>query len=108
MSRKKSQRTKVKPKISDSVTVRLTPRLQTLLGVTAAIFEMTLEEYVLKTLERQADAIVAESPPTRLSARDMRRLLEIIEDPSPPNEALRKAAEEYKKKVGLRPKGEEP
>jgi len=88
-------------KSPDTVTVRLSPRLKTRLGATAALFEMTLEEYVLKTLERQAEAIEAESPPILLSARDMRRLREIIEDPSPPNEALRRAFESYKKSIGL-------
>lgn len=62
----------------------------------AAIFETTLEDYVLRTLERQADAIERESPSTVLSARDFRRFLEICKSGSPPSPDLMKAAERYK------------
>jgi uncharacterized protein (DUF1778 family) len=78
--------------------VRLTPRLGSLLGVTAALFEVSLEAYILRILERQADEIEAETPTVTLSARDFQRFLEICEDDSPPSPALKRAAREFKKR----------
>lgn len=41
-----------------------------------------------------------EDMPLELSERDARMLLEMIENPSKPNAALRRAAKRYKKKYG--------
>jgi uncharacterized protein (DUF1778 family) len=81
---------------SCTIKIRLSPGLTTVLGATAAIFGESLENYVLRTLRRQARDIGRGSPPLRLSSRDFRRFLNLCEDPSPPNAALRHAAERYK------------
>lgn len=80
------------------VSVGLSPRLRILLGGTAAIFELSIEEYILRTRERLADAIDAQAPKVTLTARDFRRLIEICQDDSPPGPALKMAAREFKKR----------
>lgn len=84
---------------STTITIRLSPRLTSILGGTAAIFGMSLEEYALRTLKRQTREIEREAPAIRLTPRDFRRFLEICRRPSRPNAALRRAAERYKRAV---------
>lgn len=84
---------------SATVRIRLSARLTNILGGTAAVFGMSLEGYVLRTLKRQAREIEREAPPTRLSLRDFRRFLDICRRPGRPNAALRRAAKRYKEAI---------
>lgn len=90
---------------SATVTIRLSARLTNILGGTAAVFGMSLEEYALRTLKRQAREIEREAPATRLSRRDFRRFLDICQRPGRPNAALRRATERYKKAMGTARRG---
>lgn len=51
-----------------------------------------MTEFILRTALREAQTVIDHAEKVRLGARDTRRVLELLENPPPPNARLRAAA----------------
>lgn len=71
-----------------------------LLERAASICGQTVSEFAISKLLPLAEETVAESERTRLTARDRDLFLNMLDSPSEPNDALRRAAERYRKHCG--------
>ncbi len=78
------------------VDIRMSAENKALLEQAAAVMGQPLTSFILSsTIDRALD-ILDRQVITKLSARDMHRLYEILCDRKKPNAALRRAAERYK------------
>ena len=57
-----------------------------------ALAQTDMTEFMLRTALREAQLVIAEHEQVKLSQRDSLRVLELLENPPPPNAKLRKAA----------------
>lgn len=80
---------------SARIDFRLTPEHKDLIARAASALGQTVSDFATTTLLSRARQAVEESALTRLSRRDGARFLEMLDDDSPPNAALKKAAKRY-------------
>ncbi len=80
--------------------VRLTDDAKQLLEAAAAIEGIPLSAFALTHLLKVAKGIVDEQRTTRLSLADGLRLIELLESPSEPTPALRRAVKRWKERRG--------
>jgi uncharacterized protein (DUF1778 family) len=71
-----------------------------LLERAASICGQTVSEFAISKLLPLAEETVAESERTRLTARDRDLFLNMLDSTPEPNEALRRAADRYRKHCG--------
>ncbi len=57
-----------------------------------ALTQTDMTEFILRTALREALLVIDEHEKVKLSRRDSLRVLELLENPPPPNAKLRKAA----------------
>ena len=57
-----------------------------------ALAQTDITEFMLRTALREAQLVIEEHERVKLSKRDSLRVLELLENPPPPNAKLRKAA----------------
>jgi uncharacterized protein (DUF1778 family) len=57
-----------------------------------ALAQTDMTDFILRTALREAQLVIAEHEQVKLSTRDNLRVLELLENPPPPNSKLRKAA----------------
>ena len=58
----------------------------------ATLMKTDVTDFILRTALREAEAVIEESERVKLSRRDSSRVLELLENPPPPNAKLLKAA----------------
>lgn len=75
---------------------RVSAEQKSLFQRAAALRGQTLSDYLVSTLQRDAEQTIREREIMTLSARDSRIFVEALLDPSGPNAALRAAFEDYK------------
>ena len=76
----------------DRIELRTSREEKRLLAAAAAYQRLDLTTFVLQTALPVAEEVVAHHERIRLSARDNRRVLELLENPPKPSPALRAAA----------------
>ena len=76
----------------DRIELRTSREEKRLLAAAAAYERLDLTTFVLRTALPVAEEVVAHHERLRLSARDSRRVLELLENPPKPSPALRAAA----------------
>ncbi len=83
------------------INFRLPSELKQTIEQAAAQLGQTVSDFSVSTLLREARDVLQQSEQTRLSDRDRDKFLEILKSPEvPPNEALKAAAQRYKKQLG--------
>ena len=70
--------------------VRLTDEQKESLDRAVAISNTTTSEFVVSHLMRSVGEAIRRNQTTELSARDMDRFLDLLDNPPPPNAALRR------------------
>lgn len=78
---------------------RITAKLKALIERAAAYEGRTVSEFVVDTVRQAATAVVQEHEVVRLDPSQSRAFVERLLRPPAPNAPLRKAAEEYSRKV---------
>jgi len=71
--------------------LRVTPEIKAKLGRAAALRHVDLTNFVTQAALREADAVIEAAERIRLSERDSRTVLDLLENPPPPNARLRAA-----------------
>ncbi len=65
----------------------------------ALVSGLTVTDFAINSLANSADEILEKQQTRKLSKRDSEIFLALLDDDSEPNEALQKAAAEYKKRI---------
>ena len=74
------------------VALRIRAADKALIMRAVALAQTDMTEFMLRTALREAQLVIAEHEQVKLSQRDSLRVLELLENPPPPNAKLRKAA----------------
>lgn len=83
------------------VDIRMSEEHKLILEQAAAVSGQPLTSFVLSSTLDRAREILERETITKLSRRDMSRLLEILEESDEPGPALRKAAKRFKARYGV-------
>ncbi|HEU0055453.1 MAG TPA: DUF1778 domain-containing protein [Longimicrobium sp.] len=78
---------------------RVNPALKSLIERAALYSGETVTSYAVSTLADAARRVVREHEMTMLSDRDRDLFLDLLDNPPPPNEALRRAAASYRERI---------
>jgi uncharacterized protein (DUF1778 family) len=81
------------------LSIRVDGESKELIELAAAHCGQTVSSYAISTLVRDARRVVEEHHTTLLSARDWRTFMELMDNPPPPNEALKRAARTHSQRV---------
>ena len=65
----------------------------------ALVSGLTVTDFAINALANSADEVLEKQAHRKLSKRDSEIFLAMLDDDSEPNEALKKAAAEYKKRI---------
>jgi len=92
------------PSDADRITLELTATDAALVARAAALCGVTVSQFALDAIVREADAVVwantgSVGDPVTLSNHDRDRFVEMLEAAADPNPALRRAAERYRARV---------
>ena len=74
------------------VELRLKPEDKALLARAAGLERLDLTSFILRSALPQAEKVITKAETLRLSERDSRRVLELLENPPEPGARLRRAA----------------
>ena len=83
-----------RPAVKDNCRVSLRVRTadQALILRAVALAQTDMTDFILRTALREARLVIDEHERVKLSQRDSRRVLDLLENPPTPNAKLRKAA----------------
>lgn len=81
---------------------RITTEQKTLIERAAAYQGRSVSDFLVHTVHEAAKAVVEEHEILRLNQAQSRALVETLLNPPPPNHALQRAAEEYRRDVNSR------
>jgi uncharacterized protein (DUF1778 family) len=83
----------------DRLEARVTPEQKALFQRAADLSGRSLTDFVVASVQATAEETIRTHQVMQLSARDTERLLAALQNPPPPNEALRAAALRYRARV---------
>jgi uncharacterized protein (DUF1778 family) len=78
---------------------RISPQQKERLQHAADLEGRTLSDFVIESAERAAEDVIRKHEVITLSARDSRRFVGALLDPSPPSDRLRDAAAHYRRMI---------
>lgn len=78
---------------------RLPPEIKEKIENAAIVSGVTVTDFAITALANTAQAVLEKHQTTILSDRDRDIFLAMLENPPEPNEALKKAVKEYKKRI---------
>lgn len=81
---------------NDKLQIRIDKSTKTKIEQAAGYSNKTISDFVLENIVPIAEKVIYEHTTIKLSGRDWDKLMEALENPQEPNEALKKAAECYK------------
>jgi uncharacterized protein (DUF1778 family) len=81
---------------SERIYARVTPRQKSLIQRAAELKGLSLSDYMVTNLEREAEQTIAATQIIELTARDSIRVMELLLNPPEPSEKLIQAAIRYK------------
>lgn len=79
------------------ITTRITDQVQETLQTAANLVGATLNQFVVQAALEKAEKLIESETMVMLTRRESLRLLELIENPPPPNEALKQLMADYAK-----------
>jgi uncharacterized protein (DUF1778 family) len=83
---------------------RIDPELKELIELAAMHTGQTVSSYAISTLVRDARRVIQDQHTTYVSERDWEILMDLMDNPPPPNEALIQAMESHRRLVVSRTK----
>ena len=78
---------------------RLPPEIKERIENAALVSGVTVTDFAITALAERSEEILEKHQTRTLSSRDRDIFLSLLENPPEPNEALKKAVKEYKKRV---------
>jgi uncharacterized protein (DUF1778 family) len=77
---------------NNRVALRVRPADKAVIMRAAALAQTDMTTFILRTVLREAQAVIEEHERVKLTQRDSRLVMELLENPPAPNAKLRKAA----------------
>ncbi len=77
---------------NDRLALRVRPADKAVIMRAAALAQTDMTTFILRTALREAQSVIAEHELVKLTQRDSRLVMELLENPPAPNARLRKAA----------------
>ena len=77
---------------NNRVALRVRPADKAIIMRAAALAQTDMTAFILRTALREAQSVIEEHERVKLSQRDSRLVMELLENPPAPNAKLRKAA----------------
>ena len=87
------------------IIARVPKNVQARLEEAAELSGATVNQFVVQAAVEKAESLLERERVTALSTRDAKRLLELMDNPPPPNEKLRLALEAHRRLTGGDPDG---
>ena len=81
------------------LSLRIDPELKELIETAAAHTGQTVSSYAISTLVRDARRVIEDQHTTYVSERDWEILMDLVDNPPPPNEALIRAMRHHQEFV---------
>lgn len=79
------------------VEFRATPEVKSIIEQAAAIYGVSVSEFIKSTVVEKSREVIAHNETRVLSNQDRDRFLALLDAPAAPNEALRAAAADFKR-----------
>lgn len=98
--RRIAQKAATAPPARGRVTARIPKHVQLRLEEAAELTGATVNQFIVQAAVEKAESLLERERVTVLSARDAKRLLELIDNPAPPNENLKRALEAHRRFTG--------
>lgn len=86
-------------KASSRLDFRIAPENKRVIEKAATINGQSVSDFAVSTLLKSAREVLERHGQTRLSERDRDAFLELLDNPPEPNEALREAVKNYRRRV---------
>ena len=77
---------------NNRVALRVRPADKAVIMRAVALAQTDMTTFILRTVLREAQSVIEEHERVRLTARDSRLVMELLENPPAPNAKLRKSA----------------
>jgi uncharacterized protein (DUF1778 family) len=77
---------------NDRVALRVRPADKAMIVRAAALAQTNMTTFILRTVLREAESVIKEHERIEFSVRDSKLVMDLLENPPPPNAKLRKAA----------------
>jgi uncharacterized protein (DUF1778 family) len=78
---------------------RVSVESKTIIEQAASLSGQTVSDFAVTTLVKSAQEVISQKQQTKLSQRDFKMFLEMLENEDEPNDNLKNAAENYKNKI---------
>ena len=78
------------------ITARVSGKVRVTLEQAAELLGATVNQFVVQTAYQEAQRVVERESVIRLSQKDARKVLALLDNPPKPNKRLRDAAKEFK------------
>ena len=98
-SRRPSSKAAVPPS-RGRITARIPKHVQVRLEEAAELSGATINQFVVQAAVEKAETLLERERVTVLSAHDAKRLLELMDNPPPPNARLKRALDEHRRLAG--------
>lgn len=85
----------------ERINLRATPELKKLITTAATLSRMSLTDFMLATACKAAERVIAESEIIVLNNEERDRFLALLDNPPPPNEALKAAMRKHREHLKL-------
>jgi uncharacterized protein (DUF1778 family) len=85
------------PPRSERIGARISPEVYQTLTRAAELTGATLNQFLVQSALKEAQAVIDREQTLRLSRRDCERLLDLLEHPPKPNARLKAASKRYQK-----------
>jgi uncharacterized protein (DUF1778 family) len=86
--------------LTTRIEARVTPETKALIQQAADIESSTLADFLSKSAQAAAQAVISNHNILKLNAEDSRAFIDAILNPAEPNEALKEAARRYQQEFG--------
>ena len=86
--------------LTTRIEARVTPQTKALIQQAADIESSTLADFLSKSAQTAAQAVISKHNVLKLNAEDSRAFIDAILNPAEPNEALKEVARRYKQEFG--------
>jgi uncharacterized protein (DUF1778 family) len=81
---------------------RVSVESKTIIEQAASLSGQTVSDFAVTTLIKSAQEVISQNQQTKLSQRDFKMFLEMLEGDDKPNDKLKNAVENYKKRIKTR------
>ncbi len=80
----------------ERISIRTPPELKRMLVAAAAVSNISMTDFLLNAARKAAESVLAESRHISLNQQEWDRFMDLLDNPPPPNAALRTAMQRHK------------